>query len=168
MMHARFCSVVLLVWVVVCPSVLGSPQAAPEESQTGDPKLDYKLRSARADSEYDEICDSADEIAHLAEDVSKRLVSNGHPADQLTKDLDRLRKLARKVRSQLGGSGDPHMDPAPANPSDAAAALEERSRTLADALRQSTRYEVNARGIILASEIVYLVDLLRQFEGIDR
>ena len=167
MNHSQSLRLFLAIALLLQPLVSARAQRITDESQTGDPKLDYKLRSARAESEYDEICDSADEIVHIAADISKQLETGARPENQPLKPLDRLRKLARKVRSQLGGSGDPRMENPPAQDYDAAAALLERSRALADELHSSTRYEVNARVILLSGEIVYLVDLLRRFRGLD-
>jgi hypothetical protein len=140
----------------------------PEESQTGDPKLDYKLRSARAESDYADVCESTDQIVELADELIKAFTTGTPGGNTSDKTFDRLRKLARKVRSQVGGSGDPQMDDPPTNPVDTAKALGTRGRELADLLRQSTRYGVSARMIILSSEIVFLADQLKRMGGQSR
>lgn len=167
MNHLRLPCFMLAVALVTCASARAASQRVTDESQTGDPKLDYKLRASRAEADYGEICDNADEIVHLADDIAKQLGNGTSHSDPPPKTFDRLRKLARKVRSQLGGSGDPQMENPPALQTDAATALLERGRALTEELHRSTRYEVNARVIVLAGEIVYLVDLLRHLRGID-
>jgi hypothetical protein len=132
-------------------------------SETGDPHLDYKLRTSRAEQAYKELLDNTDEIVELSGALAKRVDEQGALAGDDMKSAERIRKLAKHLRSEMGASGDPHLEAPPASLRDAAAALAERADALGEQMHKASRYETNARLISLAGEVMLLSDIVKRF-----
>lgn len=154
---------VLCMTAVAVAAFAGPPASAraQDDAMTGDPKLDYRLRSARADAQQERFHDSADEIARLSVELADRITRNGAVGAEDVKALDRVRRLAKRLRSDLGGSGDPARDEMPSGMLAAAAALGDHGTAFAKLASRSSRYTVDARIIRIAGEIMVLTDILK-------
>ena len=155
-------SALLAALVVACSvqtSLAGAPVKGP--AQTGDPLLDYRLRASRAESAYKEMRRSAEELVELSGSLSRQIGERGLTRED-GKALDRIRKLAKRIRSDMGGMGDAKLESPPQTPRDAAEALGVRGAALAEQLERATRFEMNARMIAITGEMILLVDLLKQ------
>lgn len=148
-----------------CAFVAGAPAplVARMRPQTGNPLLDYKLRASRAEQARREVRKAADEIAGLSASIAKHVTERGALGPGEVKSLDRIRKLARRVRSEMGGSGDAQLETSPRSLTEAANLLADRSEALAEHVHKSSRYETSARLISLAGDVIVLSDLLKQF-----
>jgi hypothetical protein len=153
----------ILAAVLAASSAAASPAAAGQRSETGNPLLDYKLRASRAERAHEDLGKAADEIVELSADLARRAGGGEALGPDDAKALGRVRKLAKRIRSDLGGSGDPRLADPPRTLRDAAAALAERGETLADQVRRSSRFELNARLVTLAGEVMALADLIKKF-----
>jgi hypothetical protein len=139
-----------------------APRPAQGVSETGDPHLDYKLRASRAEQAYRVLLDSTDEIVELSASLAKRVGERGALADDDVKSVDRIRKLAKRLRSEMGGSGDPRLETPPATLGEATAALAARADALAEQMRKASRFETNARLIAIAGEVMLLSDVVKR------
>jgi hypothetical protein len=135
------------------------PQRVPH---TGDPLMDYRLRSARAERERAERERTVDELDDLATEVAGRVARGAALAPEDVKNVERIRKLARRLRSGLGVVGDPHMENPPATIPALVEALATRGDALGEMIRRSTRYEMNLKAITLLDEIIVLSDALAE------
>lgn len=142
----------------------GEPPAPPQNHLSDDPLFDYKLRVSRAERAHQEMLDAADEMTALASDLSKRLLTQGAFGPDDNRSIERLRKLARRVRSDLGGSGDPKMEDPPSTIRDAAVVLADRSDAVASQIHKASRFEINTRLIELTGDIQVLGDILKQLQ----
>jgi len=140
-----------------------APRPGQSGSETGDPHLDYKLRTSRAEQAYQELLNSTDEIVELSAALAKRVDERGALAGDDLKSVERIRKLAKHVRSEMGGSGDPRLETPPATLRDAAAALAARADALGEQMRKASRFETNARLISLAGDVMLLSDVVKRF-----
>jgi D-serine deaminase-like pyridoxal phosphate-dependent protein len=124
-----------------------------------------RMRIAQAEQAYAATRRAADEMVRIAIEVSERIGDEGTlgPAD--AKALERLRKIAKRVRGALGGSGDPELAEPPRSARDAAAALGERAKTFRDEIEKSSRYEVSSRLVTLAGDVMLLSETLRVLGG---
>jgi ElaB/YqjD/DUF883 family membrane-anchored ribosome-binding protein len=151
---------------VSAPAAFGrAPLAAQGSRLTGDPKMDARLRASRAEREHQELLDDATELVKLSGELSKSLEDRNNLDSEDGKKLERIRKLAKRVRSTLGASGDPAMEHAPATMHAAATALGERSKDLATQIETSNRFQVNTRMVVAATDIWVLSDILWHFRG---
>jgi hypothetical protein len=93
---------------------------------------------------------------------AKRGGAGGALADDDVKSVDRIRKLAKRLRSEMGGSGDPRLETPPATLGEATAALAARADALAEQMRKASRFETNARLIAIAGEVMLLSDVVKR------
>ena len=151
---------------VSCPAAFGrAALAAQRSSLTGNARLDAKLAATRAESDHQALLNDATELVTLSGDLSKDLETRNYLASEDGKKLERIRKLAKRVRSSLGVTGDPTMEHPPESMHAAATVLGERSKDLAAQIENSTRFEVNTRMVVAASDIWALSDVLSRFAG---
>jgi len=138
---------------------LGSPPAAVDPAQR--PDLEAKMRISRAEAAFADTREAAEEMTRLAADLSHRVGLAGRLEKTDAKTLERIRKLARRVRGDLGGYGDMKLEHPPDSAKAAAVALGERATEFQERFSAATRYATDARLIALAAEISELSDLLR-------
>lgn len=164
-MNVAIVSTLVAAGFVLSPVVTASGMALTPTGQDGtgmlDAKMEYRMRIARADAEHEKLHDSADEIARLSLDLSDRARRGEVLRPEDVKVLDRIRKLARKMRSDLGGGGDAVLEEKPVVVRDAMLALGTRGAEFAKIFSRSSRFVVDARVIKLAGEIVVLTEFLK-------
>jgi hypothetical protein len=154
---------ILAAALAVASAVASAHHPGQGGSETGDPHLDYKLRASRAEQAYQELLTSTDEIIERSAALAKRVDERGALDDDDMKSVERIRKLAKHVRSEMGGSGDPRLETPPATLRDATAALAARADALGEQLRKASRFETNARLILLTGEVMLLSDIVKRF-----
>jgi hypothetical protein len=133
-------------------------------SETGDPLLDYKLRASRAETAHKEMRRAADELVELSGSFARDVAGRGQLTDEDVKAVDKMRKLAKRIRSDMGGMGDTKLVDPPQTVPAAAAALGARGEALAAHLRKASRFEMNARLISLTGEMIALLEILKRLK----
>ena len=129
----------------------------------GDPKMEYRLRIARADAQQEKMHTAADEIGKLSVEVAERVSAGAALRADDAKALDRIKKLAKRLRSDLGGGGEPILLEKPTTMRDAALSLGTSGAEIAKLFSQSTRFVVDARIIRKAGELIALAEFLKPF-----
>jgi hypothetical protein len=127
------------------------------------PNLKSRMRIARADREFEETKKAGDEILELVSELRDRIRDNGVLAASDHKTVDRLKKLAKKIRSDFGGEGAPQLENVPTTLAGIAEAVGERARGIEGQLEKVTRYEVNKNLIVLAGDLMVLSDAMKSF-----
>ena len=158
-------SATLLVVMAAAPLTAAAPSSSPPaqgRSETGDPLLDYKLRASRAETAHKEMRRAADELVELSGSFARDVGERTRLTPEDFKAIDRMRKLAKRIRSDLGGMGDATIADPPQTVAAAAAALGARGEALAAQMRKASRYEMNARLVSLTGEIVALLEILKR------
>jgi hypothetical protein len=123
--------------------------------------LESRMRIARADRAFQETRDAADEILDIASNLQNHVRDGGALSNSDRKSLDRLKKLAKRIRTDFGGEGQPQLDEAPASLPDLADAIGDRAKKIDFQLETVTRYEVNRKLIVLAGDLMILSDLMK-------
>jgi hypothetical protein len=123
-----------------------------------------KRRIRMEEKEYQENIDRAREAAQISAELRAAYSNNHRLSDADLKKLDRLEKLTKKIREEVGGSnGDGIPDKVPF---DVQSALE-RIDHLADALKvkmeKTPRMVVSAAVIDNANELLDLIKIVRSF-----
>lgn len=149
--------------VVVLCAAAPAPTARGSQRRSDPAKalFDYKLRAARADTAHARTVERAVELATIAGELARRYGARRALGAGDRRSIEQIRKLARQVRADLGGMGEHKLDPPPRSVGEAVAAIEERSGELREQLERSTRFELNARLITLAGEVVALSDAIK-------
>lgn len=128
-----------------------------------DPKVEYRLRVAREDAQQEKMHDAADEIGRLSVEIADRVARGEQLGSADAKALDRIKRLAKRLRSDLGGGGDPTLDEKPATMRAAADSLGSSGAEFARLFSRSSKWVVDAKVIRKAGEIMLLVDFLKPY-----
>lgn len=129
-----------------------------------------KGRIEREKKDYQELLDRGEEAAKLGEELNKSFTKNNSLNIEDRKKLERLEKLSKKIREELGGKdSDASETTSEAEPnekfssfSDAFDKLKSISAKLSGELKKTTRYSVSAIAIQSSNNILKLVRFLRQ------
>ncbi|MDQ3803532.1 MAG: hypothetical protein M3416_06840 [Acidobacteriota bacterium] len=136
------------------PRPLGSPEA----------ELLKRAEIRHEEESHKEMVERADETVRLGGDLRDAFVKyKGFNREDL-KRLERMEKLARKIRSGAGGSDDDEQlkDP-PAQLDQAVARLAEVSEKLGESVRKTSRLVVSAAVIEGSNELIELIRHIRTF-----
>jgi len=130
------------------------------------PDMKSRMRLARADRQFEETKKAGGEIVEIVESLRTRIRDNGSLAPADHKAIDRLKKLAKKIRSDFGGEGLPQFDEVPSTLVGIAEAVGDRAKSIEGHLEKVTRYEVNRNLIVLAGDLIVLSDALKTFGAV--
>jgi DNA repair exonuclease SbcCD ATPase subunit len=130
--------------------------------------MEEEMRAKRAirlaEKEYKDNLNRAREAAQISTQLSDSYKRNGSLTREDNKRLDRLEKLAKRIRSEAGGSSE---DASPSDPPRELEATLARLAELSEALRKSVestpRQVVSASVIEQANVILELIKFTRNF-----
>ena len=121
-----------------------------------------KGRIDQEKKEYEELLKRADEASKLSEELEQSFAQNNKLSGEDLKKLERLEKLVKKIRGDLGADEEEISDEKkPADLAGAFKALQENTSKLMDELKKSTRYTVSALAIQSSNVLLKVVKFLR-------
>jgi DNA anti-recombination protein RmuC len=138
------------------------------DNLTADAPLEEEMRAKRAikfaEKEHEENVDRAREVAELGvwlRDAYKQSQSIGRGEQ---KKLDRLEKLAKRIRSEAGGSEDEYkVENPPGQLSSSVDRLAEVCDSLHKNVEKTPRQVISAAVIGQANELLELIQIVRRF-----
>ena len=124
-----------------------------------------KQRIQRDKEDYQELLKRGEEAVKLSEELDKSFAAGNSLSSEDRKKLDRLEKLVRKIRSDLGGDDDEQTsvkeEDSPFSIENAFKVLHENTVKLLDELKKSTRYTVSAVAIKSSNMLLKIVKFMR-------
>lgn len=121
-----------------------------------------KGRIDREKKDYEELVRRGEEAAKISDELSKSFAKQNKLSSEDQKKLDRLEKLAKKIRSELGGDGEDDSDEnRPSSTSAAIKMLQETTTNLVGMIKENTRYSVSVAAIETSNALLKVVRLLR-------
>ncbi len=165
----------LLLVVFVIPSTAQSRRGIPsdpiDQSASGEQRaagpLENEMRAKRAikyaESEHKANLDRARELSETAAKLQTSFVEKKLLDRDDTKQLDRLEKLAKQLRSKAGGSSSEiTIEKAPTDLESALKRLAELSESLSCIVQKTPRQVVSASVIDEANVLLELIAIVRQ------
>lgn len=125
-----------------------------------------KQRIEREKKQYEDLLERSEEAVKLSEELEKSFaVSNQLSADD-RKKLDRLEKLLKKIRSELGGDDEGELEveldkESPSNIRSAFQTLQKNAAQLFSEIKKSTRYSISVVAIRTSNVLLKLVKFIR-------
>jgi hypothetical protein len=117
-----------------------------------------------AEKDYQENVERAREAAQLSAEIRDAYLQNKAFGRTEQKKLERLEKLARKIRSEVGGSdGEVTVEDVPSQMEPALARLAEVSDKVRKGIEKTPRQVVSAAVIEHANELVEIIRYVRGF-----
>lgn len=142
------------------------PSGNPRNQQVNNPADELRYRAAvRNDEEnHKETVERAEEIGEIGSQIVKAFDTQKNLSREDLKKLERMEKLARKVRGSAGGSDSERIlgDP-PARLDEALSRLAELSDKLNKCVKKTSRMVVSATVIEHSNEIIQLIKHIRTF-----
>ncbi|MEP6900342.1 MAG: hypothetical protein ABJA66_01250 [Actinomycetota bacterium] len=146
----------------------GKPQPK-EDLPTNIKETLAKQRIAREKKDYQELLDRSQEAVKLSEELEKSFAATNQLSVDDEKKLDRLEKLVKKIRSELGADsddGEENIDDQDNNGKSSTMVnslktLQSKSSQLFDEIKKQTRYSVSVIAIQTSNTLLRIVKYIR-------
>lgn len=170
-MFIKFLQFVFLITLLALASVCVNAQAD-ASTPNGRPKEEdlpksikenlAKGRIEQEKKEYEELLKRGEEALKISDELDKSFSANNKLSPDDQKKLEKLEKLVKKIRNDLGADEDDNNEEN--NPSTLESAfqlLKENTGKLMDELKKSTRYTVSVIAINSSNALLKVVKFLR-------
>jgi hypothetical protein len=136
-----------------------------EHEDLGKPTEEIMARAAiKHDEEtHKEMVDRAGEAARIGGEILDDYKKNSALSGEDFKKLDRLDKLAHKIRGTAGASEDVELDDPPGKLEDAVKRLADASELLNKSVQKTSRMVISAGVIDRSNELIGLIKRIRNF-----
>ncbi len=135
-----------------------------EDLPTGIQESLAKQRIEREKKDYAELLARGEEAVKLSDELEKSFAQNNQISSTDQKKLDRLEKLVKKIRNELGGDDDDksvELDNKPLSVVNALKTLQNNTVKLVDELKKTTRYSVSVVAVESSNLLLKVVRFLR-------
>lgn len=122
-----------------------------------------KMRIEREKKDYEQLLERGEEALKLSNDLETAIESKSGLSELDRAQLDRLEKLIKKIRSDIGGGDDDEKeaDGKPATLAEGFTKLKDATATLVDELKKMTRFSISAAAIQTSNSILRLTRFLK-------
>lgn len=139
---------------------------AKEDYPTGIKETFAKQRIKAEEKEFDEMIDRSEEAAKISEEVYNSFSTNQKLLADDAKKMERLEKLVKKIRDELGSENaddkDQTSNNSPLSFNDALKDIRETSSDLVSALKKQGRFSISVVAIENSNALLKLVRFVRQ------
>lgn len=132
----------------------------PDASDLGSPaeEIIQRAQIKHEEEEHKELVERAGEMAQIGDEILNSFEHSKSLSRDDLKKLDRMEKLARKIRSNAGASDDPEdAQDSPGHIEEAVKQLAEISDTLKKNLEKTSRFVISASVIKNSNELIGLI-----------
>ena len=121
-----------------------------------------KVRIEQEKKEYDELVKRTEEAAQLSKELENSFAGSQQLSAEDRKKLDRLEKLLKKIRGDLGGDEtEEEENKEPSSLRNAFNTLQADATKLFDEVKKSTRYSISVVAIQSSNALIRLVRFIR-------
>jgi len=141
-----------------------SGEASKEDLPKGIQETLVKQRIDRNKKDFAEMLSRGEEAVKLSGELEKSFARNNQFSTEDRKKLDRLEKLVKKIRNELGGDDDDEtvvIDEQPLSMQNAFQALQNTTVKLDDELKKTSRYSVSVVAVESSNLLLKVVRFLR-------
>ena len=138
--------------------------ASKEEIPKGIQENLAKQRIEREKKDFAELLSRGDEAVKLSNELEKSFSQNNQLSNEDRKKLDRLEKVVKKIRNEIGADDDDaaiEVDNKPLSILNALKALQNNTVKLVDELKKSTRYSISVVAVESSNLLLKVVRFLR-------
>lgn len=122
-----------------------------------------KQRIEREKKDFADLLSRGEEAAKLSDDLEKSFSQNNQLSTEDRKKIDRLEKIVKKIRNEIGADDDEAVeaDDKPLSVLNALKALQNNTAKLVGELKKSTRYSISVVAIESSNLLLKVVRFLR-------
>ena len=116
----------------------------------------------RNKKDHEKMLENGKEAVRLSEELAESFKNNNQLSAADEEKLERIEKLVKKIRSELGGDDEEEIEEAkPSNLEAAIKTLRKTTVNLLDELKKTTRYSISAVAIQSSNTLLDIVRFLR-------
>lgn len=120
-----------------------------------------KQRIDREKKDFDELLEHGQEALKISGELEKSFVKNNSFSNDDQKKLDRLEKVVKKIRSELGGNDEENIEEKPLSLLNALKTLQSDTAKLVEELKKNSRYSISVVAVESSNTLLSLVRFLR-------
>jgi seryl-tRNA synthetase len=123
-----------------------------------------KQRIDREKKDFAELLTRGEEAVKLSNELEKSFTQNNQLSAEDRKKIERLEKLVKKIRNELGGDGGDeknNLDDKPLSVMTALNTLQNNTVKLVDELKKTTRYSISVIAVESSNLLLKVVRFLR-------
>lgn len=159
--------------LVLCASVFAGAQTDATTPNGMPRKEDYpkniketlkKQEIERNKKDYDEMLKNGEEAAKLSEELAASFDKNQKLSGKDKEKIERIEKLVKKIRKELGGDSDADEEVKPSTMEAAVKSLRNTTFSLLDELKKTTRYSISVVAIQSSNSLLNIVRFLKFWE----
>ena len=158
-------------FLVLAAAVFVHAQGSDASSRSGIPSKEElpkgvqeslaKQRIDREKKDFDEMLERGAEALKLTDQLEKSYTQNNHFSGEDQKKLERLEKVVKKIRNEMGGGGDDELEDKPSSVANALENLKTGTTQLLDELKKTSRYSVSVAAVQSSNALLKVVQFLR-------
>ncbi len=162
--------------LILCVAALAAGASAQTDNPANNEELPRNIKESlvksridREKKDFQELLERGDEAAKLSGELNKSFAENKRLTTDDFKKLERLEKLSKKIREELGASNSAGEsltadsdDEKISSMPDAVDKLKNVSQKLSDELKKTTRYIISAVAIQASNAVLKIVRFIRQ------
>ena len=134
------------------------PEEIPKNVQESLKKQEFE----RIKKDYEEMLENGEQAVKLTEEVELSFNKNKKISSTEIQKLEKIEKLLKKIRKELGGDDDDDVKPEkPASIKSAIETLKESSVNLYNELKKTSRYTISAVAIQSSNKLIDIVRYIR-------
>lgn len=154
-------------------TVFANAQGAEASTRSGVPQKEdlpsgikeslAKQRIEREKKDYKEMLERSEEALKLSEQLEKSYAEHNQFSVEDQKKLERLEKVVKKIRNEMGGGDDDDEETVekPSSIANALSSLKEGTSKLVEELKKTSRYSVSVIAVQSSNALINVVRFLR-------
>lgn len=156
----------VIAYTQVCAQDAGLPNGRPSASNPDELPESFregiaKQRIKAEEKEYKELIEKGEEAVKLSDEISQNYESHKNLTAEDTKKIDRLEKVVKKIRQDLGAKDEADPDDekpdAPISLKSAISGIKETTADLLSELKKATRHSISVVAIQSSNTLLNLV-----------
>ncbi len=170
-MFVNYKNLLSIIFLISATAVFAVAQGAQASSRSGLPDKEEmphgiqeslaKQRIEREKKEFDEMLERGAEALKLTDQLEKSFAQNKQFSTEDQKKLERLEKVVKKIRNEMGGGDDDEAEDNPVSIPNALVALKTGTTDLIDELKKTSRYSISVVAVQSSNALLKVVQFLR-------
>ena len=132
-----------------------------EEVPKGIQETLAKQRIEREKKDFADLLQRGEEALKITNELEESFVKNNNFSSEDKKKLDRLEKVVKKIRTELGSDDADEIEEKPLSVLNALKNLQSNTVKLVDELKKTTRYSISVVAVESSNALLNLVRFLR-------
>lgn len=173
-MFFNFIRSILVICFIALSAAIAAAQQADVTTRNGVPPKEEipkglqenlaRQRIEREKKDFAELLARGEEAVKLSGELEKSFTANSQLSAEDRKKLDRLEKIVKKIRSEIGADDDDkygELDNKPLSVSNALLTLQNNTVKLVEELKKTTRYSISVVAVESSNLLLKVVRFLR-------